>query len=126
MMRISPQPIAKSGRSGIRPLASLAIIAMHIATARARVFLNAAGVKRSYTFKRSESRVLDAELLDRQLRLLGADGEEWRGCVVLRDEGRRFIEDLITALRARQDQYGNRRTRDVSLRTPRKNRRCRD
>src|SRR5690242_8692661 len=35
--------------------------------ARARVFVNAAGVKRSYTFKRQESRVLDAQLLERQL-----------------------------------------------------------
>jgi hypothetical protein len=37
-------------------------------SARARVFVNAAGVKRSYTFKRGESRVLDAEALERQLR----------------------------------------------------------
>jgi len=36
--------------------------------ARCRVFVNAAGVKRSYTFKRSDSRVLDAALLEQQLR----------------------------------------------------------
>lgn len=36
--------------------------------ARARVFVNAAGVKRSYTFKRSESRALAVEQLERQLR----------------------------------------------------------
>jgi hypothetical protein len=35
--------------------------------ARARVFFNAAGVKRSYTFKRNESRVLDSQELERQL-----------------------------------------------------------
>lgn len=35
--------------------------------ARTRVFVNAAGVKRSYTFKRAESRVLDSALLERQL-----------------------------------------------------------
>lgn len=35
--------------------------------ARARVFVNAAGVKRSYTFKRNESRALDAQQLERQL-----------------------------------------------------------
>jgi len=38
------------------------------AVARARVFVNAAGVKRSYTFKRNESRVLDPALLEQQLR----------------------------------------------------------
>ena len=37
-------------------------------SAKARVFVNAAGVKRSYTFKRNESRVLDAAELERQLR----------------------------------------------------------
>ncbi len=36
--------------------------------ARARVFVNAAGVKRSYAFKRNESRALDAAQLERQLR----------------------------------------------------------
>ena len=36
--------------------------------ARARVFVNAAGVKRSYTFKKHESRVLDAAQLEQQLR----------------------------------------------------------
>lgn len=36
--------------------------------ARTRVFVNAAGVKRSYTFKRKESRVLEVEQLERQLR----------------------------------------------------------
>ena len=36
--------------------------------ARERVFVNAAGVKRSYTFKRNESRALDAQELERQLR----------------------------------------------------------
>ena len=35
--------------------------------ARARVFVNAAGVKRSYTFKRNETRSLDACELERQL-----------------------------------------------------------
>ena len=35
--------------------------------AKERVFVNAAGVKRSYMFKRSESRVLDARELERQL-----------------------------------------------------------
>ena len=43
--------------------------------ARARVFVNAAGVKRSYTFKRNESRVLDAQLLQRQLRESSVTGE---------------------------------------------------
>jgi hypothetical protein len=43
--------------------------------ARARVFVNAAGVKRSYTFKRNESRVLAAEELARQLRDAGFVGE---------------------------------------------------
>jgi hypothetical protein len=37
-------------------------------SAKARVFVNAAGVKRSYDFKRNESRVLDAAELERQLR----------------------------------------------------------
>jgi len=37
-------------------------------SARARVFVNAAGVKRSYTFKRTDSRALDAAELERQLR----------------------------------------------------------
>jgi len=36
--------------------------------ARSRVFVNAAGVKRSYTFKKHESRTLDAERLAQQLR----------------------------------------------------------
>ena len=36
--------------------------------AHARVFVNGAGVKRSYTFKKNESRLLDAEQLERQLR----------------------------------------------------------
>ena len=36
--------------------------------ARERVFVNAAGVKRSYTFKRHESRVLAPDQLQRQLR----------------------------------------------------------
>jgi hypothetical protein len=36
--------------------------------ARARVFVNAAGVKRFYSFKKQEPRLLDAELLERQLR----------------------------------------------------------
>ena len=35
--------------------------------ARARVFVNAAGVKRAYSFKKNEPRVLDAVLLERQL-----------------------------------------------------------
>jgi hypothetical protein len=43
--------------------------------ARARVFVNAAGVKRSYTFKRNEPRVLDGELLERQLGEAGFVGE---------------------------------------------------
>ena len=43
--------------------------------ARARVFVNAAGVKRSYTFKRNEARVLDAEELERQLREASFVGE---------------------------------------------------
>jgi hypothetical protein len=43
--------------------------------AHARVFVNAAGVKRSYTFKKNESRVLDAELLERQLREASFVGE---------------------------------------------------
>ena len=44
-------------------------------SARARVFVNVAGVKRSYTFKRNESRVLDAEQLERQLREASLVGE---------------------------------------------------
>ena len=36
--------------------------------ARARVFVNAAGVKRSYTFKKNESRLLDPAQLEQQLR----------------------------------------------------------
>lgn len=36
--------------------------------ATARVFVNAAGVRRSYTFKKGESRVLDPTLPDQQLR----------------------------------------------------------
>ena len=43
--------------------------------ARARVFVNAAGVKRSYTFKRTDSRVLDAAQLERQLSEAGFVGE---------------------------------------------------
>ena len=43
--------------------------------ARARVFVNAGGVKRSYTFKKSDSRVLDAEQLERQLREASFVGE---------------------------------------------------
>ena len=37
--------------------------------AKARVFVNAAGVRRSYTFKRNESRVLTPDALERQLRV---------------------------------------------------------
>lgn len=37
-------------------------------TARMRVFVNAAGVRRSYTFKRNEPRVLAPRELQRQLR----------------------------------------------------------
>jgi len=36
-------------------------------SARSRVFVNAAGVRRSYTFKRNESRVLAPRELERQL-----------------------------------------------------------
>ena len=43
--------------------------------ARARVFVNAAGVKRAYRFKKSESRVLDAEELERQLHEASFVGE---------------------------------------------------
>jgi hypothetical protein len=43
--------------------------------ARTRVFVNAAGVKRSYTFKKNEARVLDAALLERQLRESSFVGE---------------------------------------------------
>jgi len=43
--------------------------------ARARVFVNAAGVKRCYSFKREESRVLDPEFLERQLREAGFVGD---------------------------------------------------
>ena len=43
--------------------------------ARARVFVNVAGVKRSYTFKRNEPRVLDAQQLERQLREASFVGE---------------------------------------------------
>jgi hypothetical protein len=35
--------------------------------AKARVFVNAAGMRRSYAFKRGESRLLDPEALERQL-----------------------------------------------------------
>lgn len=44
-------------------------------TARARVFVNAAGVKRSYTFKKNESRVLDPQELERQLKEASFVGE---------------------------------------------------
>lgn len=44
-------------------------------SARERVFVNAAGVKRSYTFKRNESRVLAPRELQRQLRAAGIVGE---------------------------------------------------
>ena len=43
--------------------------------AKTRVFVNGAGVKRSYTFKNRQSRVLEASALERQLRdasVLGA------------------------------------------------------
>jgi hypothetical protein len=43
--------------------------------ARARVFVNAAGVKRSYTFKRNESRMLDPVQLEQQLRAASYVGE---------------------------------------------------
>jgi hypothetical protein len=43
--------------------------------AGALVFVNGAGVKRSYTFKKQEPRVLDAELLARQLREASFVGE---------------------------------------------------
>src|SRR5436190_22454535 len=43
--------------------------------ARARVFVNAAGVKRSYTFRKYESRVLAADELQRQLREASFVGE---------------------------------------------------
>lgn len=36
--------------------------------ASSRIFVNAAGVRRSYTFKRGERRELDEAALDRQLR----------------------------------------------------------
>ena len=36
--------------------------------AKERVFVNAAGVRRSYTFKKGEPRVLDPATLERQLR----------------------------------------------------------
>ena len=36
--------------------------------AKERVFVNAAGVRRSYTFKKGETRVLDPATLERQLR----------------------------------------------------------
>src|SRR5690242_11118227 len=36
-------------------------------TAKQRVFVDAAGVKRSYTFKPKESRVLEPQALERQL-----------------------------------------------------------
>lgn len=43
--------------------------------ATVRVFVNAAGVKRAYTFKRGESRVLDAREVGRQLQESGHVGE---------------------------------------------------
>ena len=43
-------------------------------SARARVFVNAAGVRRSYTFKRNESRVLAPRELERQLGEAGVLG----------------------------------------------------
>jgi hypothetical protein len=43
--------------------------------AKERVFVNAAGVKRSYTFKRNEPRMLDPESLERQLRAASYIGE---------------------------------------------------
>ena len=43
--------------------------------AKARVFVNAAGVRRSYTFGRGESRVLTPEALERQLRAAEHIGE---------------------------------------------------
>ena len=43
--------------------------------ARERVFVNAAGVKRSYTFKRNESRILDPVQLEQQLREASFVGE---------------------------------------------------
>jgi len=39
--------------------------------AKERVFVNGAGVKRRYRFKRGEARALDPEELERQLRLAG-------------------------------------------------------
>lgn len=42
--------------------------------AKLRVFVNAAGVKRSYTFQRNESRVLAPDELERQLRDAGRVG----------------------------------------------------
>jgi hypothetical protein len=47
-------------------------------SARARVFVNAAGVRRLYTFKRNESRVLAAEQLQRQLRDSSIAGEPYK------------------------------------------------
>jgi hypothetical protein len=43
-------------------------------SARSRVFVNAAGVRRTYTFKRNESRVLAPRELQRQLREAGILG----------------------------------------------------
>ena len=43
--------------------------------ARTRVFVNAAGVKRSYTFKRNDSRTLAPEELERQLHEAGFVGD---------------------------------------------------
>lgn len=37
-------------------------------SARARVFVNAAGVRRAYAFRRNESRALEPQALERQLR----------------------------------------------------------
>jgi hypothetical protein len=42
--------------------------------AKMRVFVNGAGVKRSYTFKRNEPRMLDPQTLERQLQ-----GSEYLG-----------------------------------------------
>lgn len=44
-------------------------------SATARVFVNAAGVKRSYTFHKGESRVLEPQALERQLREASFVGE---------------------------------------------------
>ena len=43
--------------------------------AKDRIFVNAAGVKRAYTFKRNDSRMLDAAVLERQLHEASYVGE---------------------------------------------------